>query len=135
MTPAHAPAPATGAGDPVLLAERQGVVFVAHPGDAGRLSVTPRYRGPDVAVVTIPVSADEVRAAEVGPSTEAGAWPRAIPRPDLLGPALSRLVGGDHVEMSLHPGRDGLKATLVAAQLWPSRSIASTSPVSRQTAE
>jgi len=101
--------------DPILLAERQGVVFVATSGDAGGLRVPRRYWGPEIGVVAIPASEDEIRAAEVAPPSDAGAWPRALPRPDLLAPALSRLLNGDHVEMSLHPDRDGVKAMLLAA--------------------
>jgi len=100
--------------DPILLAERQGVVFVATSGDAGGLRVPRRYWGPEIGVVAIPASEDEMRAAEVAPPSDVGAWPRAVPRPDLLAPALSRLLSGDHIEMSLHPGGDGVKAMLMA---------------------
>jgi len=101
--------------DPILLAERQGVVFVATSGDAGGLRVPRRYWGPEIGVVAIPASEDEMRAAEAAPPSEAGAWRRAVPRPDLLAPALSRLMSRDHIEMSLHPGGDGVKAMLLAA--------------------
>jgi hypothetical protein len=101
--------------DPVLLAERQGVVFVATAGNAGGLVVPRRYWRPEIGVVAIPSSDDERCAAEVTSLEDTGAWRRAVPRPDLLAPALSRLTSGDHVEMSLAPGVDGLKAMLVAA--------------------
>ncbi|MBI4168320.1 MAG: hypothetical protein HY510_00130 [Acidobacteria bacterium] len=101
---------------PVLLADRQGVAFVATPRGIESLRIPRRYWGPQVGVVPIPVSDEEVRGAEFAPPGEAGTWPRAVPRPDLLVPALSRLLNGDHVELSLQPSRDGLKAQLVTAQ-------------------
>ncbi|MGH9797095.1 MAG: hypothetical protein ACRD5D_02945 [Candidatus Polarisedimenticolia bacterium] len=100
---------------PVLLAERQGVAFVATPRGVESLRVPRRYWGTEVGVVPIPVSDEEVLGTELLPSGEAGAWPRAQPRPDLLAPALSRLLGGDPMELSLVPGRDGLRAALVDA--------------------
>ncbi|HUD71493.1 MAG TPA: hypothetical protein VMQ62_05985, partial [Dongiaceae bacterium] len=110
---AHPGAPAE-AYDPIVLAERQGVVFVATARDAGGLRVPRRWWGPEVGVVAIPASEDEVNAAEVRPPSDAGAWARATLRPELLTPALSRLTGGEPVEMSLHPAREGVKAMLVA---------------------
>ncbi|HKQ97578.1 MAG TPA: hypothetical protein VJV75_06875, partial [Candidatus Polarisedimenticolia bacterium] len=107
-------AAAPGSYDPIVLAERQGVVFVASAKDAGGLRVPRRWWGPEIGVVAIPASEDEVHAAEVRPPSDAGAWARATFRPELLSPALSRLVGAEHVAMSLHPGRDGLKAMLLA---------------------
>src|SRR5439155_12387257 len=100
---------------PVLLADRQEVAFVATPRGIESLRIPPRYWGAQVGVVAIPVSDEEVRGAELQPSSDAGAWPRVVTRPDLLAPALSRLMGGEHTELSLQPGRDGLKATLLTA--------------------
>ncbi len=100
---------------PVLLADRQEVAFVATPRAVESLRVPRRYWGTQVGVVAIPVSDEEVRATEITPSPEAGAWPRVVTRPDLLSPALSRLLGREHAELSLQPGRDGLKASLVTA--------------------
>lgn len=100
---------------PVLLAERQGVVFVATSESVDALRVPRRYWRTDMGVVAIPAHEEEVRACEVLPPPDAGAWPRALPRPDLLAPALSRMLSGEHVEMSLHPARDGAKAMLIAA--------------------
>src|SRR6266850_2513137 len=98
---------------PVLLADRQEVAFVATPRGIESLRIPRRYWGTQVGVVAIPVSDDEVRAAELQPSSDAGAWPRVVTRPDLLAPALSRLTGGEHAELSLQPARDGLKVTLL----------------------
>ena len=100
---------------PVLLADRQDVAFVATPRGIESLRIPRRYWGAQVGVVAIPVSDEEVRGAELQPSSDAGAWPRVITRSDLLAPALSRLMGGEHTELSLQPGRDGLKATLLTA--------------------
>lgn len=100
---------------PVLLADRQEVVFVATPRGIESLRVPRRYWGMQVGVVAIPVGDEEVRGTEIAPPSEAGAWPRVVTRPDVLAPALSRLVGGEHVELSLQPGRDGLRATLLTA--------------------
>src|SRR5437867_1728937 len=100
---------------PVLLADRQDVAFVATPRGIESLCIPRRYWGAQVGVVAIPVSDEEVRGAELQPSSDAGAWPRVITRSDLLAPALSRLMGGEHTELSLQPGRDGLKATLLTA--------------------
>jgi len=99
---------------PVLLAERQGVVFVATSQSVDSLRVPRRYWGTDMGVVAIPAHEDEVCSCELLPPSDAGAWPRALPRPDLLAPALSRMVSSEHVEMSLHPGRDGMKAMMIA---------------------
>src|SRR2546426_5811422 len=98
---------------PVLLADRQEVAFVATARGIESLRIPRRYWGAQVGVVAIPVSDDEVRASELQPSSDAGAWPRVVTRPDLLAPALSRLMGGEHAELSLQPARDGLKASLV----------------------
>lgn len=100
--------------DPIVLAERQGVVFVATAKDAGGLRVPRRWWGPEIGVVAIPAGEDEVHAVEVRPPSDAGAWARATFRPELLSPVLSRLFGGEPVELSLHPAREGLKAMLVA---------------------
>jgi hypothetical protein len=113
-------APDTGRGKaplalPVLLADRQEVVFVATPRGIESLRVPRRYWGMQVGVVAIPVSDEEVRGTEIAPPSEAGAWPRVVTRPDALAPALSRLMGGEHVELSLQPGRDGFRATLLTA--------------------
>ena len=100
---------------PVLLADRQEVAFVATPRGIESLRVPRRYWGMQVGVVAIPVSDEEVRATEIASPSDAGAWPRVVTRPDLLSPALSRLMGGEHAELSLQPGRDGLKACLLTA--------------------
>ncbi len=100
---------------PVLLADRQEVAFVATPRGIESLRVPRRYWGMQVGVVAIPVSDEEVRATEIAAPSDAGAWPRVVTRPDLLSPALSRLMGGEHAELSLQPGRDGLKASLLTA--------------------
>lgn len=100
---------------PVLLADRQGVVFVATPRGVESLRIPRRYWGPQFGVVPIPVSDEEVRGAEIEPPGEAGIWPAAVPRPDVLIPALSRLLHGEHSELSLQPSRDGLKAQLITA--------------------
>jgi hypothetical protein len=63
-------------------------------------------------VVPLFASAAEASAAEIEPVSEPGGWRRIAPRPDLLAPALARLLAGEHQEMTLRPGRDGLKATL-----------------------
>jgi len=86
---------------------------VATPRGIESLRIPRRYWGAQVGVVAIPVSDEEVRGAELQAPIDAGAWPRVVTRPDLLAPALSRLMGGDHTELSLQPARDGLKATLL----------------------
>jgi hypothetical protein len=101
---------------PVLLADRQGVVFVATPRGVESLRIPRRYWGPQSGVVAVPVSDEEIRGAEIEPPGEAGIWPAAVPRPDVLAPALSRLLSGEHLELSLQPSRDGLKALLITAQ-------------------
>jgi hypothetical protein len=112
--PAAAPAKEPGAPTlPVLLARRQGVAFVATARAFESLRVPLRYWGADAGVVPIPTSDEEIRAAEIGPPAEAGTWPRVVARPDLLAPALARLLSGEHRELSLQPSRDGLKASLV----------------------
>ncbi|MFQ5844885.1 MAG: hypothetical protein ACE5JG_07845, partial [Planctomycetota bacterium] len=68
-----------------------------------------------VGLVPIPASDEEIQAADLLPPPDAGSWPTVAPRPDLLAPTLSRLLSGDYIEMSLQPGRDGLKATLLTA--------------------
>ena len=98
--------------DIVLLAEREGVVFAAAPHGLGRTRRPPRMR-PDAALVVVPATEDEVRAAELQPAADPDDWPQALPRPDLLAPALSRLLQGDHAEMTLLRGRDGVKGILV----------------------
>src|SRR2546428_5175023 len=98
---------------PVLLADREESVNVATQLGMDGLRIPPRYWGAQVGVVAIPVSDEEVRGAELQPSSDAGAWPRVVTRPDLLAPALSRLLAGEHTELSLQPGRNGLKATLL----------------------
>ena len=62
-------APDTGRGKaplalPVLLADRQEVVFVATPRGIESLRVPRRYWGMQVGVVAIPVSDEEVRGTE-----------------------------------------------------------------------
>ncbi|PYS96761.1 MAG: hypothetical protein DMF50_03190 [Acidobacteria bacterium] len=117
-TAAQAGAPGSQAAAPALpalLADRQGVVFVATARGVESLRVPRRYWGTQVGVVPIPASDEEIRAAELGPPPDAGTWPQVVSRPDLLAPALSRLVSGEHVELSLQPGRDGLKASLLTA--------------------
>jgi hypothetical protein len=89
------------------------VAFVATPRGIESLRIPRRYWGEEVGVVAIPVSEEEVRGAELQTSSYAGTWPRVVTRADLLAPALSRLLGGEHVELSLQPGRDGLRATLL----------------------
>jgi hypothetical protein len=101
---------------PVLLADRQGVAFVATARGVESLRVPRRYWGMQVGVVPVPASDEEIRAADLETSDDAGTWPRVIPRTDLLAPALSRLLARDHVELSLQPSRDGLKAGLLTAQ-------------------
>ena len=101
--------------DAVLLAERQGVVFVAAPHGMGPLR-RPRRMPPDGAqLVVIPATEDEMRAAELQTAADPDAWPLALPRADLLAPALSRLLHGGHAEMTLLRGRDGVKGILVGA--------------------
>src|SRR2546426_425970 len=70
---------------PVLLADRQEVAFVATPRGIESLRIPRRYWGAQIGVVAIPVSDEEVRSAELQPSSDAGAWPRVVTRPDLLG--------------------------------------------------
>jgi hypothetical protein len=100
---------------PVLLADRQGVAFVATARGVESLRVPRRYWGMQVGVVPIPSSDEEIRATDLSPAGDAGVWPAVVPRPDLLAPALSRLLSGDHLELSLQPSRDGLKAMLITA--------------------
>jgi hypothetical protein len=100
---------------PALLAERQGVAFVATQHDLEHLRVPRRYWSTAMGLVSIPASSEEIRASEILPPPDAGSWPTVTPRPDLLTPALSRLLSGDHQELSLQPSRDGLRAVLVTA--------------------
>jgi hypothetical protein len=101
---------------PVLLADRQGVVFVATPRGVESLRIPRRYWGMEIGVVPVPVSDEEIHGAELAERGEAGTWPAAVPRTDLLAPALSRLMAGDHAEVSLQPSRDGLRVLLLGAQ-------------------
>jgi hypothetical protein len=101
---------------PVLLADRQAVVFVATARGIESLRVPRRYWGTEVGVVPVSAGEEEIRATELAPALDAGVWPAVVPRPELLAPALSRLISGEHAELSLHPTRDGLKATLVTTQ-------------------
>ena len=115
MSPGARPSAAPAAApSEVLLAERQGVAFVASAEAAGGLQVPRRYWDTEIGVVAIPASDDEVRAAELQPLGEAGSWPRVQPRPDRLWPALTRMLSRESSEMSLFPGRDGIKASLQA---------------------
>jgi hypothetical protein len=98
---------------PVLLAERQGIAFVAAPHGIGHVRLPRRYREHRTAVVALPATEDEVRSAEILPPIDPDAWPQALPRPDLLLPALSRLVLREQSELTLQRGRDGVKGTLV----------------------
>ena len=97
---------------PVILAERQGLLFVAAPEGPTPLAPPERYRAEGTQVVPLFASPEEAAAAEIQPAAEPGGWRRIAPRADLLAPALARLLAGEHQEMTLHPGRDGLKATL-----------------------
>ncbi len=106
----------SGGALPVLLADRQGVAFVATARGVESLRVPRRYWGMQVGVVPVPASDEEIRAADLEAPDDAGTWPRVVPRTDLLAPALSRLLSGDHAELSLQPSRDGLKAALLTAE-------------------
>ncbi len=97
---------------PVILAERQGLLFVAAPPVPAPLAPPERYRAEGTQVVPLFASPEEAAAAEIQPAAEPGGWRRIAPRADLLAPALARLLAGEHQEMTLHPGRDGLKAML-----------------------
>jgi len=87
---------------------------VATAREVESLRVPRRYWDTGMGVVAVPASDDEIRATDLAPSPDAGAWPRVLPGRDLLASALSRLLGLEHVEMSLQPGRDGLKASLIS---------------------
>jgi hypothetical protein len=87
---------------------------VAAPHGIGHVRLPRRYREHRTAVVALPATEDEVRSAEILPPVDPDAWPQALPRPDLLLPALSRLVQSAPSEMTLQRGRDGVKLTLVA---------------------
>ena len=100
-TPDRGPVKSVSLALPVLLADRQDVAFVATPRGLESLRIPHRYWGSQVGVVAIPVSDEEVRGAELHASSDAGAWPRVVMRSDLLGPALSRLMGGEHTELTL----------------------------------
>ena len=97
---------------PVILAERQGLLFIAATEGATPLAPPERHRAEGTQVVPLFASPEEAAAAEIQPAAEPGGWRRIAPRADLLAPALARLLAGEHQEMTLHPGRDGLKATL-----------------------
>ena len=101
--------------DIVLLAERQGVVFAAAPHGLGPARLPRRIDPGRASLVVIPASEDEMRAAELQPAPDPDDWPQAIPRADLLAPALSRLLHGGHAGMTLLRGRDGVKGILVGA--------------------
>ena len=99
---------------PVLLADQQGVAFVATARGFESLRVPRRFWAVQVGVVPIPVSDEEIHSTELQPTPDPGTWPMVAPRPDLLSPALSRLFGDDYAELSLQPSRDGLRAVLVS---------------------
>jgi hypothetical protein len=101
---------------PALLAERQGVAFVATAHGLEHLRLPRRYWSTEMGLVSIPASGEEIRASEIVPPFDAGSWPTVTPRPDLLTPALSRLLSGDHDELSLQPSLDGLRAILITAE-------------------
>lgn len=119
------PRPDAAAGAPVrgadpssprfLLADREGVAFIAVPIGSDQPRTVRRFWGQDVDLVTIPASDEEIRAAEIIAPQEAGGWPSVVPRPDLLASALSRLHSQDYVEISLLTSRDGLKVSLITA--------------------
>jgi hypothetical protein len=114
MNRSDAPPPAAGRA-PVLLAEHDGVVFLAvADGMTGstRWDVE-RPGGPRV--VLVPAGPEEIAAADPQATSAAGAWRRVTPRPDLLAPALARMSAGEHEELALQAGADGLKATLASA--------------------
>jgi hypothetical protein len=97
----------------LLLADREGVNFLAVSGHREIAPPPRRYWGVEVGVVPVPAAEEEIRTAEVSPHHHVGPWPQVVPRPDLLTPALSRLISGEHVELSLQPSRDGLKSSLL----------------------
>src|SRR5260221_3262368 len=97
----------------LLLADREGVNFLAVSGHREIAQPSRRYWGVEVGVVLVPAAEEEIRAAEVSPHHHIGTWPQVVPRLDLLTPALSRLISGEHVELSLQPTRDGLKSSLL----------------------
>ncbi|MFQ5876153.1 MAG: hypothetical protein ACE5JH_00445 [Acidobacteriota bacterium] len=101
---------------PVLLADQQGVAFVATARGFESLRVPRRFWAVQVGVVPIPASDEEILSSELLQPAEAGTWPMVAPRPELLAPALSRLLGCDHVELSLQPSRDGLRAALLTRE-------------------
>ena len=112
----EAGAPGKGRSDlplPVLLADRQGVAFVATALGVESLRVPRRYWGMEIGLVPIPASDEEIRASDAAPPSDAGTWPSVVPRPDLLAPALSRLLSREHIELSVQPSHDGLRATLL----------------------
>ncbi len=111
----HHRGPRAGTGRPLLLAERQGVAFVAMPHGAEAAPFAHRSWAMETGVVVIPASDEEIRASEIDPSPEAGFWQAVPQRPDLLAPALARLLSGDHGELVLQPGRDGLRAILMTS--------------------
>jgi len=99
----------------VILAERQGIVFVAAHESAATLSIPERHRAAGTQVVPLFAGPEEAAAAEIQAPAEPGAWRRIAPRSEPLAPALARLLAGEHQALTLHPGRDGLKATLLSA--------------------
>ncbi|MCZ6696570.1 MAG: hypothetical protein O7A63_08535 [Acidobacteria bacterium] len=98
---------------PTLLAERQGVAFIASPEGPGAGPLPLRLTALQGGLVSIPASEEEMRTAEVIPAPDPGSWPTVTPRLDRLAPVLSRLLSGDHSELWLQPGHDGLRTTLV----------------------
>jgi hypothetical protein len=97
----------------LLLADRERVSFLAVSSHRDVVQAPRSYWGAEVGLVYIPAAEEEIRAAEVSPPRHSGPWLRVVPRPDLLAPALSRLISGEHVEMSLQPSLDGLKSSLL----------------------
>ncbi|HEX9428661.1 MAG TPA: hypothetical protein VGA64_12860 [Candidatus Polarisedimenticolia bacterium] len=91
------------------------MAFIAAPFGSDPSRSVRRLWGQEVGVVTIPVSDEEIRSAEITPPQDAGGWPTVAPRTDLLPSALSRLYSQDYLEMSLLTGRDGLKVSLITA--------------------
>jgi hypothetical protein len=100
---------------PVILAERQGVLFVAAPESAATFAIPERHRAAGTQVVPLFASPEEAAAAGIAAPAEPGGWRWIAPRADLLAPALARLLAGEQQALTLRPGRDGLKATLVSA--------------------
>jgi hypothetical protein len=95
-----------------VLAERQNAVFIVGD-DPGPLAPVRHLQDGEIALVRIPASAAEIRTAELLPEADGLPWPRVAARPDLLVPIVSRLISGEHAEILLEPGHDGLKAALI----------------------